>query len=75
MFEIKDFQMYTDEGNFVVGRLVRTALDNCLTWAEVYNQLYELSKDERYGEATDTAVREVVYWAIGAEKREESFWV
>jgi hypothetical protein len=44
-----------------------------MTWAQTYRALCELSKQREFGEATDTAVREMVYCALGVE--DEPFYV
>ena len=73
---IPDYQMYTDQGNLAVHGIVTAARENRLTWSEVYAALSSLARyyPDECGEATDTAVREVVYDAIGAGKRGEDFW-
>jgi hypothetical protein len=69
------FEMFTDEGNRKVARIVKDAIAKELDWKEVYAILCELAKHDAYGEATDSSVREVVYRAIGAERRGEQYWV
>jgi hypothetical protein len=44
---------------------VNVAKAGRLTWPETYALLEKLSQDAKYGEATDTAVRECVYSALG----------
>ncbi len=68
-----DYGMFTDEGNAAVGGIVVTAKTLGLSWAQTYNALCALSKIERFGEATDTAVREVVYDAVAND--EEDFYI
>ena len=72
---IKDYGMFTDAGNIMVGSIVAGAKAANLTWVQVYDMLDTISRIDAYGEATDTAVREVVYDAIGAYERGEDFWV
>ena len=61
-----DYAMYTRVGNDLVDEVVKTARANRWTWKETYNALVELSrKHKRAAEATDTAVRECVYHALG----------
>ena len=57
------FGMYTDEGNWVVAFIVDYHMANNNDWPVVYQNLQDLAKSdpERYGEATDTVVRELVY--------------
>ena len=69
------FEMFTEQGNRLVAQIVKNAIAKELDWKEVYAQLHELSKHSSYGEATDSSVREIVYWAIGAERRGEQYWV
>jgi len=72
---IKDYGMFTDAGNLAVHGIVEGAKIKKSTWAEVYHALVAISYVEGYGEATDTAVREYVYDAIGAYEREEDFYI
>lgn len=72
---VPDYAMFTELGNAAVHAIVVAARANELTWAQVYRALRQLSEHKEFGEATDTAVREVVYDAIGAADRDESFWV
>ena len=60
-----DYAMFTPEGNAAVHGIVVAAHYKNLTWSEVYQLLVTLSKIEKFGEATDTAVREMVYDACG----------
>ena len=69
------FEMFTEQGNRLVAQIVKNAIDKQLDWPEVHAQLHELAKHSSYGEATDSSVREIVYWAIGAESRGELYWV
>jgi hypothetical protein len=71
---VPDYAMFTELGNAAVHAIVVAARANELTWAQVYRALCQLSEHKEFGEATDTAVREVVYDAIGAADRDESFW-
>ena len=70
---VPDYAMYTELGNTAVHAVVVTAKVNRLTWAQTYQALFELAKQEQFGEATDTAVREMVYSALGI--KDESFYV
>ena len=60
-----DYAMFTDLGNAAVHAIVVAAKANQMTWAQTYRALCELSKQREFGEATDTAVREMVYDALG----------
>ena len=68
-----DYAMFTDLGNAAVHAIVVAARANQMTWAETYRALCQLSKQREFGEATDTAVREMVYCALGIEN--EPFYV
>jgi hypothetical protein len=61
------YSMYTGFGNEAVDKIVRNAKELNLTWPQVYAELQSLAKrfPEEFGEATDTAVRECVYDALG----------
>ena len=69
------YGMYTDAGNQAVHAIVEHALENKQAWLEVYQELCRLSEVKAFGEATDTMVREYVYSAVGADDRNESFYV
>jgi hypothetical protein len=58
-----NFAMFTDAGNDAVGSIVKLAIAQNLSWSVVQGLLKALSQDERFEEATDTAVRETVYMA------------
>lgn len=62
-----DYAMFTDLGNAAVHALVEAARANRMTWAQTYQALSDLSRYPEFGEATDTAVREMVYDALGIE--------
>ncbi len=72
-----NYGMFTSEGNVAVFGIVEYAKMHNLSWATVYQNLRDLAKfdREKYGEAMDTAVREMVYEAIGAYDRGEDFYV
>ncbi len=74
---IHDYAMFTPEGNQAIHGIVQKALADNMTWPQVYKMLVTLAtlSPEKHGEATDTAVREMVYWAIGAQERGEDFYV
>lgn len=71
-----EYGMFTSEGNYQVARIVERAKKNGWDWARTQSELYVLADSDAqlYGEATDTAVREYVYSAIGAGKRNEVFY-
>ena len=61
------YAMYTGFGDDAIDAIVRQAKVLNLTWPQVYAELQSLAKrfPEDFGEATDTAVRECVYDALG----------
>lgn len=69
---VPDYAMYTELGNVAVHAIVTAARANNLSWGQTYRALCALAESEQFGEATDTAVREVVYSALG---RDEDFYV
>ena len=72
---VEDYAMYTKLGNAAVHAVVTVAVANNMTWAQTYRILLQLSKDKLFAEATDTMVREIVYCRIGADKRNEPFYI
>jgi hypothetical protein len=60
-----DFGMFTDEGNYQVALLVTRAHEEDYSWPETLKLLEKLSKEEGFGEAMDTDVREGVYVTLG----------
>ena len=66
------YSMYTKKGDAAIASLVEKAKKHNYTWKETYDALVELSKKKGTEEATDTAVREVVYDALGYT---DSFYV
>lgn len=67
MYKVDDYAMFTQEGNEAVARLVDMAKAKGWDWNRTQQELYVLADSDAqlYGEATDTAVREVVYDACG----------
>lgn len=61
------YWMYTEFGDDAVDAIVRQARVLNLSWPQVLQELRELARrfPEDFGEATDTAVRECVYDALG----------
>ena len=72
--EPRYFGMFTDEGNHVVAFIVDYHRANNNSWPVVYQNLQDLAKSDptKFGEATDTMVREMVYDALGMT---EDFYV
>ena len=58
------YGMFTDMGDGLVGCVVQMAVQYQLSERAVINTLKALAEDEVYGEASDTAVREAVLYAI-----------
>jgi hypothetical protein len=67
MTDTHDYSMFTDAGNALVHSIVEGARKHNLTWPQVYEFLHTISQVNGYTEATDTAVRECVYSALGFE--------
>ena len=70
------YGMFTDKGNYMVGRIVEAAQelikldgDELNAWQFAYRELQQLGYADEFGEATDTAVREEVYDAIVTDER------
>ena len=62
-----NYSMYTEFGDDAVDAIVRSAKVLKLTWPQVLAELKSLAErfPNDFGEATDTAVRECVYDALG----------
>jgi hypothetical protein len=56
---------------------VTTTKSQNLSWKQTFKALRDLadSNPDSFGEAMDTVVREIVYDAIGADKRGECFYI
>ena len=74
---VRDYAMYTELGNAGVHAIVETARATSLNWAQVLNALRKLadSNEDVFGEATDTAVRECVYDALGFGRQGQDFYI
>jgi len=74
---VRDYAMYSELGNAGVAAVVETARVNNMSWAQVLKALRALaeSNEDVFGEATDTAVRECVYDALGFADRDEDFYI
>ena len=68
-----DYGMFSEKGNQLVDRVVAEARTQEWDWPKTYRHLELLAKahPKTAGEATDTAVREVVYTTL---KFETSFY-
>lgn len=56
------YSMFTKEGNEAVQRIVDYAKGKLMTYNETLPLLYALANKPGFEEATDTAVRECVYF-------------
>ena len=67
---MRDYQMFTEAGNLLVGNIVEQALSMVenegveRVWDWTLGKLEVLATAETYAEATDTAVRDAVYDAV-----------
>ena len=60
-----NYEMFSEEGNLAVADLVTFSKIHNLPDTVVLALMKSLSSDERFGEATDTAVRECVGSELG----------
>jgi hypothetical protein len=60
-----NYEMFSEEGNLAVADLVTFSKIHNLQDTVVLALMSALAKDERFGEATDTAVRETVGVELG----------
>lgn len=74
IFDPNYYGMYTDKGNLIVANMVDRARTEGWTWKQTYQELLRLGDEPDTGEATDTEVRECVYYKLGFHKTDESFW-
>jgi hypothetical protein len=70
---VPEYGMFSELGNVAVHAVVVAARTNQLTWAQILRALRELAKQDAFGEAMDTAVREMVYDALGID--DQPFYV
>jgi hypothetical protein len=70
-----NYLMYTEAGDEDVHKIVQVALALNLSWADTLPLLRRLALMPRRGDALDTSVREMVYEAIGADVRNEEFYI
>jgi hypothetical protein len=63
--EPRDYGMFTSKGDRMVDALVDFAKTFSLTQSQVMDMMEGISKDDRYSEITDTAVREMIGGALG----------
>ena len=61
---VKDYGMFSELGNAAIHAVVVSARENNMTWPQTYRALFALSEQDKFGKATDTEVREMVYSAL-----------
>ena len=59
------YGMFSESGDILVEGIVLEAKKYNHSWGLVFDQLITLAKNKKYGEATDTMVRELVFDTIG----------
>ena len=62
---MRDYGMYSYDGELEVSLIVTAARELGWEWAKVQRELETLAKQPDYSEAYDTEVRESVYKALG----------
>lgn len=70
---VREYGMFTDLGNAAVHAIVEKARAEKMTWSQTCCALRALAKQDEFGEAMDTAVREYVYDAL--DFRNEDFYI
>ena len=77
MVEVKsqtpDWAMFSENGNYLVDAIVWCVKLEGTGWRGAYAKLSALASMDGFGEATDTAVRELVYDAVA--KEDENFYL
>ena len=60
---MKDYDMFTDQGNLVADKIVELAKAAGLDWKQTMSimQFIGDQKSDQFGEINDTAVREMIY--------------
>ena len=60
---MKDYDMFTDQGNVVADKIVELAKAAGLDWKQTMSIMRFIGdqKRDQYGEINDTAVRELIY--------------
>jgi hypothetical protein len=60
---MKDYDMFTDQGNLVADKVVELAKAAGLNWRQTQMIMRVIGdqKRDQYGEINDTAVREMIY--------------
>jgi hypothetical protein len=70
---VRDWGMFTENGNYLVDAIVWVVQREGTGWRGAYAKLCALAEMDGFGEATDTAVREIVYDAV--TKENENFYI
>ncbi len=59
------YYMFSESGDILIEGIVLEAKKYTHSWNVVLDRLVTLAKNKKYGEATDTMVREAVFDAVG----------
>ncbi len=65
------YGMFTDEGNIAVHEIVQVAYRINIRWSVVMQMLNSLSRRKGFEEASDTAVRDEVWFALSGRLNNE----
>lgn len=65
------YGMFTDEGNIAVHEIVKVAYRINIRWSVVMQMLTSLSRRKGFEEASDTAVRDEVWFALSGRLNNE----
>ena len=65
------YGMFTDEGNAAVHEIVAVAYRITISWKVVMQMLEKLSRVKGFEEASDTAVRDEVWFALSGRLNNE----
>ena len=68
------YGMYTDAGNLTVSRMVDQARIERWNWFRTYQELCRLSESADTAEATDTEVRENVFYRLRFHETDQPFY-
>ena len=73
MMAVRDWAMFSENGNYLVDAIVWVTEREGSGWRGAYAKLRALAEMDGFGEATDTAVRELVFSAVA--KDNENFYL
>jgi len=65
------YGMFTEEGNIAVHEIVKVAYRINIRWSVVMQMLNSLSRRKGFEEASDTAVRDEVWFALSGRLNNE----